>query len=331
MSYNEEDLAFQQRVRGVLEQKALLGGRRRSRKSSRRRKHSKKGGILSGGLSGGVLTGGRRRRKRSSKRKCGYGTLSGGSTAAQKRAAAHARAAKKSKHSRKKRVRFGRGYEEPPMEGGYRRKRRSRRRMGGALTKEEIDLLLKDPTVGLARDVTEIDRLRTRNPAQDLDAVYTDVVTDLQIKQDQTSLNIMRKIQELQNELDFQSMKFTQDAERVAEAFAQAKLSEEEAYNKSRYLLNQANNKVAAAKKSYSKIRELSKDGNSLVPIPQYYTSAGTPVFEVLSGVQPTAYLGHLTETGRQPGTPSYKEYSTVRALPPYLRAETIRKIRDEE
>lgn len=285
MSYNDEDLAFQQRVRGVLEQKALLGGRR----GSRRRKHSKSGsGLLSGGrrsrkhskkgrgISGGVLSGGRKSRKH----KRGYGTLTGGSTAAQRKAAAHARAVKRSKH---KRVRFGRGYDEP-MEGGYRQKRRSSmkyrrgRGVGGALTREEIDKLLSEPTPELARDYVEADKIRTKNPAQDLETVYADVITDLQIKQDRSSIDIMRKIQELQNSLDFQNMKYQQDAERVAEAFAQAKASEMRAIGRSQKLLEDAQKRITKAQTTYDTIRKYSSE-ERLVPTPGFYTSGGIPVY----------------------------------------------------
>lgn len=298
MDYNEQDLAFQQRVRNVLEEKALLGGRR-PRRHSRRRKHSKKGKGLSGGTLSGGLTGGRRSRKHSSRRKRGRGVLTGGSTSAQRRAAAHARA---SKRSRRKRVSFGRGYDEP-MEGGYRRKRRSSmkyrrgRGVGGALTRQEIDKLLKDPTPTLARDYTEVDRIRTRNPAQDLYTAYNDVVVDLQIKKDKDILDIMKQIESLQNAVNFKSAQYDMKASEVAQAFASAQFSEATAEKHAKELLESAQKRVSAARKSYSNIFD---SADRLVPKYDVYTLDGRPV------------IGFSTDPAKVSGIgPAFSPYSS--------------------
>jgi hypothetical protein len=177
------------------------------------------------------------------------------------------------------------------MAGGRRRKHYKRRGRGvgvygGALTKEEISHVMSNPTAESVRHLTEVDKLRSKNPYLTLDDVYYQILTDLRLRQDQKSMEAIKKIQELQNKLDIENTLMETKKQEVANEFALAKISEQQAFDESRGSLERAVNRVGNAQRQYNAIlgdpRNPADRDLRLSPWFNQTTISGTPVYNTL-------------------------------------------------
>ncbi len=230
----------------------LSGGRKKKRKHSskhgrglsggRKRRHHRRGRGMD--ETDEVMEGGRKHRSRSRSRS----------------------------HSRHRGRGLSGGCED--MDGG-RKRRHSRRGRGGMLESSELSHLLKEPTALYAKSVTDIDRLRSRNPFKSLDDTFVEALTTLQMEQDQEAQNLVRTMEQLQNNLDAKNTLSQREREKMADAFAQAKFSEGIAERTAQKELNKAYTRVEAARKAYGDIHN---GPNPLARRYEQMTLGGVPV-----------------------------------------------------